>query len=421
MLSSATVPTCGIDFGTSNSLAALAGPAGVSVCDVDLESLDPQVLPSLLYFSRYGWHAIGRAATHAYQQDPDGRFIRALKSALPDYGPEETFRIWRKPYHLPDLLAMVLGRIKQRVDAEAGQPVTHVTMGRPVRFSANVDVDQRAEEMLRSAAEAVGFQEIRFLSEPEAATRHYFSGTRGAPDSTIMVFDFGGGTLDLCAARFGSDGYRVLNTAGVHIGGTLLDRVLFEKKLTKHLGQGQTWGRGLPMPYHIFNRLINPEATWRITDVEYAREVREILNTSIAWNNASPQLKTFAAVAAKRLGPDLFDAIEAAKIRLSSEEETEIRFSAGDVKIVEPLSREDLRVLFREQLDAIRTLILETLAAVQLTPKDVDQVLLAGGSSALICIQELLGDLFGEERVPLRQDLFTSIVRGLALDAASRN
>jgi len=49
----------------------------------------------------------------------------------------------------------------------------------------------------------------------------------------------------------------------------------------------------------------------------------------------------------------------------------------------------------------------------------VDRVLLAGGSSALICVQELLQDLFGPERVPVRQDLFTSIVSGLALDAGT--
>src|SRR5262245_54012565 len=84
--------TCGIDFGTSNSLAAIARPEGIVVCEVDPANGDPQLLPSLLYFSRYGWGRVGRAATHAYQADPDGRFIRALKSALPEVDPEERFR-----------------------------------------------------------------------------------------------------------------------------------------------------------------------------------------------------------------------------------------------------------------------------------------------------------------------------------------
>ena len=91
-----------------------------------------------------------------------------------------------------------------------------------------------------------------------------------------------------------------------------------------------------------------------------------------------------------------------------------------EVEIAEPLSREELRELFRGELTAIRELIERTLRDAGCAPTGVDRVLLAGGSSALICTQELLRDLFGAERVPLRQDLFTSIVRGLALDAAAR-
>ena len=107
-------------------------------------------------------------------------------------------------------------------------------------------------------------------------------------------------------------------------------------------------------------------------------------------------------------------------MRLSEQESTEIRFACDAGSIVEPLSRADLRLLFRDELAAIRGLICETLAAAGKAPEEVDRVLLAGGSSALVCIQELLRDIFGSDRVPLRQDLFTSIVRGLALDAASR-
>src|SRR5688572_32211142 len=125
--------TCGIDFGTSNSLAGLMSAEGVRLCEVDPINHDPQLLPSLLYFSRYGWNRVGRAATHAYQQDPDGRFIRALKSALPDYTPDDTFRIWRESYNLPRLAGMVFARIKERLEACCGEAITAATVGRPVR------------------------------------------------------------------------------------------------------------------------------------------------------------------------------------------------------------------------------------------------------------------------------------------------
>jgi hypothetical chaperone protein len=410
--------TCGIDFGTSNSLAAVAGPGGIRVCDVDLANTDPQLLPSLLYFSRYGWQRIGREAMQAYQADPDGRFIRALKGALPEVSPEELFRIWKQPYTLPGLIRLVFLRIRERLEACAGAEVTRATLGRPVRFSTDPAIDARAERMLRTGAEEAGFCSVRFLSEPEAATRYYFAGREAEPDATVLVFDFGGGTLDLCLARMERGGYRVLGTGGAHIGGTLLDRILFERKLLKHLGEGQQWGRGLDLPRHIFNRLINPDANWRISDSEYASEVRHIINATNALGRSSRHLRQFYAVVSNRLGPDLFEVIETAKMRLSEAQETEIRFQAEGVEIVEPLTRADLRVLFREQLDRIRVLIDETLGAAGKSTRDVDRVLLAGGSSALVCTQELLREIFGEERVPLRQDLFTSIVRGLALDAA---
>ncbi len=410
----------GIDFGTSNTLAAVRTTDGARVCKIDPVNVDPHLLPTLLYFSRYGWRKIGRAATHAYQADPDGRFIRGLKWALPEYGPEEIFRIFQERYHLPDLIALVLGEVKSHVEAELQTEVTQVTLGRPVHFSTVSAVDEQAEEMLRDGALQAGFQEVSFLTEPEAATRYYFQTEPEVSDATVLVFDFGGGTLDLCLARFGRGSYDVLATGGASIGGSYLDQVLFEKRLLRHLGEGKKWGRGLDLPRHIFTRLINPDAAWRVTDVEYTRLVREILNASNALGTTSPELRDFYTVVSKRRGPDLFSAIEVAKMRLSEVEETEIRFSGDGVEIVEPLSRADLRDIFRTQLETIRKLIHDTLAQGGMQTHHVDRVLLAGGSSALICVQELLRDLFGEERVPLRQDLFTSIVSGLALTGTGR-
>jgi hypothetical chaperone protein len=408
---------CGIDFGTSNSLAAVAGPEGVRVFRVDPENGDPHLLPSLLYFSRYGWNRVGRAAMTAYQADPDGRFIRSLKAALPEHSPEEAFRIFREPYTLPDLLQLVFARLKQRIEGETGETVTRATVGRPVHFSPDPELDRTAEAMLRMAARAAGFEELRFLTEPEAATRAYFH-DEPEQDGTVLVFDFGGGTLDLCLARMEGGRYRILRTSGASIGGSMLDRLLFEGKLLKHLGQGQKWGRGLDLPNALFNRLVNPDANWKISEHEYTVEVRQILHATTASGQHARGLQQLYAVVSRRLGPDLFAAIEGAKQRLSGVEETEIRFEAEGVTIREPLTRADLRTLFAEPLERIRTLIGQTLDGAGHIPAQVDRVVLAGGSSALVCIQELLRDVFGPERVPLRQDLFTSIVSGLALDAA---
>ncbi len=411
----------GIDFGTSNSLAAVAVDGEVRVIAADPENTDPFVLPSLLYFSRYGWQSVGRAAVHGYQHDPDGQFVRALKSALPESDPSEVFRIMRAPYRLPDLIRFFLARLRDRLEGETGAAIRRATIGRPVRFSPDPQVDARAESMLREAAQLAGFEEVEFLSEPEAATRFYFhlAGRDVSERASVLVFDFGGGTLDLAIAQTGPNGYRILRTAGRHIGGTMLDRLLFEAKLLRHLGHGLKWGRGLDLPRAFFNRLINPDENWRITEAEYRHEVRRVLDASAAHGLAVMPFRTLHAVVAGRMGPDLFDAIEAAKVALSDSDVAEIRFDREGVHLRESLSREEMRSIFKEPLEAIRELILETLASAGMVPEDIDRVVLAGGSSALLCTQELLHDIFGPERVPQRQDLFTSIVGGLALHAAA--
>jgi hypothetical chaperone protein len=411
----------GIDFGTSNTLAAVATADGVQVCDLDPVNLDPRLLPTLLYFSRYGWHRVGRAATHAYQQDPDGRFVRALKSALPDCSPNQEFRMFKERHTLSGLLRLVLAHIRSQLGTRFGTDPDRITLGRPVRFSPDPAIDRRAEEMLVAGAHEAGFSQVRFLSEPEAATRYHLSLGGIEPNATVLVFDFGGGTLDLCLARTGKrtgDRHQILATGGARIGGTLLDRLLFEGKLLHHLGQGRKWGRGLDLPNALFNRLVNPDANWRISEHEYTHEVRQLLHATTARGSSAGALGNLFRVVSERRGPDLFTAIETAKMALSEVETSEIRYSAPGLEIVEPLSRADLRALFREQLGEIRALIASTLAQGRRTSRDVDRVLLAGGSSALICTQELLRDLFGAERVPARQDLFTSIVCGLALHAA---
>lgn len=412
---------CGIDFGTSNCLAAVADGDDVQLCPLDPANTETHVLPSLLYFSRYEWQVVGRAASHAYQKDPDGQFIRALKSALPEADAHDQFRIMRRLYSLPDLLRFFFVRIREQVEAAVGEPVTRATIGRPVRFSQDAGVDSRAQSMLQEAAESAGFTEIRFLSEPEAATRYYFHSETGTlPErATVLVFDFGGGTLDLCLARTEPDSYRVLHTSGAHIGGTLLDRTLFESKLLKHLGHGLKWGRGLDLPRALYNRLINPDENWRISESEYRQEVRKVLDMSTAQGSGHPEFRTLHRVVAERMGPDLFAAIEAAKLELSVSETTEIRFERNGIKIQEPLSRDELREIIADPLARIRALVLETLAAAGLKPEQIDRVVLAGGSSSLVSAQELLHELFGPERVPLRQDLFTSIASGLALAGAA--
>ncbi len=411
--------SAGIDFGTSNSLAAVCDGNRVELCPLDPHNSDPHLLPSLLYFSRYGWKRIGRQAVSASHTDLDGRFIRSLKASLPECTPEDRFRIIQTLYTLPQLVGLVFERIAERIVERWGALPARVTIGRPVRFSVNPDVDAACQGMLHEAAERGGFRGISFLTEPEAAARYHFSLGGFEDVRHAMVFDFGGGTLDLSVARVSPDGsHRILSTAGAAIGGSLLDRIIFEGKLLHHLGSGRKWGQNRDLPHSLFNRLINPDENWRISDSEYAREISEIVRASVACRTESRELRQLQEVVSRRLGPSLFQSVEASKLELSRVAETEIAFDADRVRIREKMDRGDLFSLLTPQMDEIRVLIQQVLDRAGIERGEINRVLLAGGSSGLLCTQELLQELFGSERVPMRQDLFTSIASGLALHSA---
>jgi hypothetical chaperone protein len=420
--------TVGIDFGTSNSLVAVADAGGEPVVlHADPVNTVPELLPSLLFFSIRGHASVGRQAWLDHVAVPDeseGRFIRALKSALPDYGPADGVRIFRSRYEISDLAARILARLRSVAEEALGQPVRRAVFGRPVRFGDTPAADACAEANLREAAVKAGFEaeQIQLLTEPEAVMRLFFARERLRwEDAVALVFDFGGGTLDLCLARCGAGRQsRVLGTAGVRVGGTTLDRILFEDKLLRHFGQGQQWGPGLELPTFLLHRLVNPDESWRLTDQQHAQSARHVLNAARAAGLRSRELAALATVSTARKGPELFQAIEEAKCALSRQTQTAIQYQYRDVAIEEPLERRELFTLFAEDLGRIEREIVSLLAAHEMRPPDVDVVLLAGGSSNLIAARELLREMFGTERVPLRDDLFTSVVQGLAVagDAA---
>lgn len=413
----------GIDFGTSNSLVAVAtGEGRARVLAADPVNAVPELLPSLLFFGIRGKASVGRQAWLDHLAVPDeseGRFIRALKSALPEYAAGEGVRIFGKRYEISDLAALVLARLRATAEEELGEPVTGAVFGRPVKFGETPAADARAEATLREAAAKAGFdpEQISLLTEPEAVMRVFFARERLAwKDATALVFDFGGGTLDLCLARCGVDRpSQVLGVSGVRVGGTTLDRILFEEKLLPHFGKGQHWGAGLELPTFLLQRLVNPDESWRLTDAQHAQTARHVLNASRAAGRHTSQLAALATVSTARKGPEIFAAIEQAKCALSLDDLSAIRYAYQNVAINEPLARAELMTLFHDDLTRIERAILDLLAEHDMQAHDVDVVLLAGGSSNLIAAQELLREMFGAGRLPLRDDLFTSVVQGLAV------
>src|SRR5256885_2882699 len=142
-----------------------------------------------------------------------GRLFQALKTFLGD--PLETrTNVFGDAKGLEDLIALILVHVRKRAEELTGTAPEAITLGRPVRFIGGDDAEARATGRLRAAAELAGFREVRFVPEPIAAAHAADIGP-----GTSLVFDFGGGTLDLCVVRRDAGGLGVLATAGGPLGG----------------------------------------------------------------------------------------------------------------------------------------------------------------------------------------------------------
>ena len=265
----------GLDFGTTNSGAAVFDGQQVHVLPLDPASHDPTVIRSTLYVTRDHEVFIGREAIETYYQQnvgrpskmvrrhvgeievtaadmafvrdvyvmvdelTPGRLLRSLKSGLATS--YEGTTIFGRYYELEELIALYLREIRRRVEAETGQAVEGMVLGRPVNFggSRGEADNQRAEGRLRRAAEKAGFRDVTFELEPVAAALHYELMT--SEPQNVVVFDFGGGTLDVTVMRIGEPGRRqTFATGGVGIAGDAFDQRTIKTLLLDHFGRGST-------------------------------------------------------------------------------------------------------------------------------------------------------------------------------------
>ncbi|MBU0928298.1 MAG: Hsp70 family protein, partial [Spirochaetes bacterium] len=195
----------GIDFGTSNTVVTIRDGGGASLLDLG----EGPVVPSLLYFERDRRASVGAEAVADYT-DALGRFkgqgnlyhrfrfFQAIKLALKD----PTFRgttVFGTFWPAESLAGLFLREIKRRADIVSGGPCSSAVLGRPVMLAAGGESgrdDGRVLERYRAACAYAGFDDVSFVPEPVAAA----VGMAGADDGASLVFDFGGGTLDIAVA-----------------------------------------------------------------------------------------------------------------------------------------------------------------------------------------------------------------------------
>src|SRR5438045_3787957 len=164
---------CGLDFGTSNSAIGVARDGTAALAPIEAAST---LIPSAVFFDyeARGRVLFGSEAVAAYIGQTDGRLMRALKSILGSPLIDEETSLGGRKVPLTEVVEIFVRHLKHKAEAFAGQEITAVVHGRPVRFVDDDDVaDARAQQVLEDVARRVGFRDVAFVFEPIAAAHHY--------------------------------------------------------------------------------------------------------------------------------------------------------------------------------------------------------------------------------------------------------
>jgi hypothetical chaperone protein len=409
---------CGLDFGTSNSTLAVARGNARSEL-VPLEGGKPTI-PSTIFFDFDSDETLfGRAAIASYIGGADGRMMRSLKSILGSPLADEATRVKRRVIPFLDVIGMFVATLKQRGEAETGEALENVVVGRPVHFvDRDPLADREAQRQLESAVRAQGFRHIEFQYEPIAAALDYEQ--QVTREELGLIVDLGGGTSDFSIVRVSPERAGapdrqadILATAGVHVGGTDFDRLLSLKKVMPMLGyQTPTDDGKRPLPsapyvdlatWHRINRLYTPELLRELRHTQ--REARD-----------PERVADMISIVTHREGHRLAGAVEDAKIALTHDTDTRLAFEGEEVELTTPMSRKSFDAAIAGQIAKIEDTIGLTLATAGLAADRIETLILTGGSTQIPAIMGKLRALFPQSRF-VETDAFGSVGLGLALDA----
>jgi molecular chaperone DnaK len=331
----------GIDLGTSNSAAAvMMGGRPTIVPSSEGITLGGKAFPSYVAFTKDGQMLIGEPARRQAVSNPEGT-VTAFKRKM---GTDYKYRIHGKEYTPQELSAFLLRKIKQDAEAFLGEKVEKAVITVPAYFNDN----QR--QATKDAGRIAGLEVVRIINEPTAASLAYGIDKAGK-EQRIMVFDLGGGTLDVTILEFGGGVFEVKATSGdTQLGGTDMDNALID---------------------YIVR--------------EFKRD------TGIDLRNDKMAMMRIK------------EAAEKAKIELSTSLTTDINLpfisadQTGPKHLTMTITRAKLEELVAPIIERCRGPMQQALADAKLEPKDIDRVILVGGPTRMPIVQRFVEEFMGKK------------------------
>ncbi len=449
----------GIDFGTTNSAAAVFD--GEQVTLIELEPGEP-IMPSATYVDQALQTKTGQAAIDQYIADNTGRTVELTAEVIGEYsqfvdsdGGEEPaavdtstqkiygapvtdcglqgrlFRgtkrllgdehvrrlmVFEHPFRLVALITPLLLRIRHCIEQQSGR-FAQAQLGHPVNFEGRGRLRNKlAFARLAEAYKYAGIKGQVFYPEPIAAAAGYLHANPGVAGEHVLTVDFGGGTLDLCVLRRRGRKFDVVATHGIGLGGDHIDQLLFRHLLFPLLGEGEVWRRRgehrhieTRFPFEDFAELLlNWAITYTLNQNRYTTPVMECIDMGGPGRRKFERLRE---VIKHNLSYLLFARIKGFKASLSSAEQARLDIPEIDVDI--SMRRAEFEVLISPLLDEAAAAVDTTLGAAGLQPDDIDLVLRTGGSSLIPAFKALLDQRFARRVV--EHDPFTSVAAGLAV------
>lgn len=411
--------TLAIDFGTSNSAAAIPEAEGFRRLPIETGG---ETLPTAVFFpARGGRMKIGTAAGEALIAGEEGRYMRALKSVLGTSLFHDSRLIGGKRRTLADVVTDFLSEVKRRAEAEAGRSFPRALSGRPVHFHTSDPArDAQAEADLRACYLAAGFEAVEFMLEPEAAA--LASHGLGRPGEIGLIVDIGGGTSDYSVFRVEAGRVRILASHGIRLGGTDFDHAVSMAHAMPLLGYGgslrREMGAGmLPVPNAIFVDL----ATWSRIPFLYTPENRREVAGMVRMAVTPERLGRLATVLEEELGHELAFAVERGKIAANGgAPDAAIDMGMIARGLAAPVTGASLAQALEGSRAELGAAAAETLRLAGVAAEAVGTVILVGGSSLMALVAEEARTLCPNATIE-RSQAFTAVVDGLALACAERH
>lgn len=331
----------GIDLGTSNSQAAIMmGGKSTIIPSAEGATVAGKMFPSVVAFTKDEQLLVGEPAKRQAVSNPEGTITEAKRKI----GTDHKYSVHGKEYTPQQISAFILQKIKRDAEAFIGEDIKKAVITVPAYFNDN----QRTAT--KDAGKIAGLDVVRLVNEPTAASMSYGIDKKDE-EHKILVFDFGGGTLDVTIMEFGSGMFNVLSTSGdTQLGGTDMDAIILDHICSEFKAQ-----HGIDLK----------------EDSTAIQRVRE--------------------------------AAEKSKIELSTVLETDINIpyvtadSSGPKHLQMKLTRAKLEQLVEPIIDKCQNPMEQAISDAKISKDKISRIILVGGPTRMPRVQKLVEDFVGKK------------------------